>query len=170
MLYLARICRQGETDKLFLQLLAQQKSEHFWSLSTHSDDLIEAPDLPSVGDGVLVLVELSSQKEIISIEDASEWVLSLVEKYLTMGISPDVLQQEAARVEAWRQELTLQNQDVARRALEIETRRDQIQELEKKLELERKSIESIKEPNGDRLEAAESENGADESSITATTN
>mgnify|MGYP001091426856 CR=1 FL=1 len=168
MLYLAKICRQGKTDNRFLHLLAQQKSEHFWSLLMQDDALIEAPELSSVGDGVLVLVELSSQKEVISIEDASGWVLELVEKYLTMGISPDVLHQEAERIEAWRQELTLQNQDVARRALEIETRRDQIQELEKKLELERKNIELVKEQDDDRPEDSQSANGADESPVRTT--
>ncbi|MGB3496287.1 MAG: hypothetical protein WBA57_26400 [Elainellaceae cyanobacterium] len=135
--------------------------------------MIEAPVSLSVSEGVFVLVELS-ENEIISIQDASEWILELVQKYLTMGLTPEVLQQEAERVEAWRQELTLQNQDIARRSLEIETRRDQIQELEKKLELERKHLESTKEHDGDRPEAAqeslESVHAVDESSVQATTN
>lgn len=149
MLYLARICRQADAEPPFLHLLAHQKTEHFWSLSPGDEALVEVPPSSSLfADGVLVLVELSSSREVLSIQDASGWVLDLVEKYLTTGITPDILHQEAERIETWRQELTLQSQDVARRALEIETRRDQIQELEKKLEQERKSIESIKaEPN-----------------------
>jgi len=47
------------------------------------------------------------------------------------------LQQEVERAEQWRQSLTIQNQDLARRSLELEARREQIQALEESLKRER---------------------------------
>jgi len=60
-------------------------------------------------------------------------VLKLVQTYLTSGMTVEFLQQEAERAEKWRQNLTLQNQELARRSLELEARREQIQALEESL-------------------------------------
>lgn len=142
MLYLAKVCRQGEAGEVSLRLLARQKSEHFWMLSSGDNSIIAAPQADTYNDDTLVLVNLTSGRQIVDIQDATEWVLGLVDKYLTTGITPETLHKEAERVEEWRKDLTLKNQEIARRALELETRRDQIQELEKKLENERKQLES----------------------------
>jgi hypothetical protein len=40
------------------------------------------------------------------------------------------LAHEANRLEQWKQSLTLQNQELSRRSLELEIRRDQLQALE----------------------------------------
>jgi hypothetical protein len=82
---------------------------------------------------LLVLVELSSTGDIERIEEATGWILHLVETYLTTGITPQFLREEADRAEQWRQSLTLQNQEIARRSLELEARREQIQALEESL-------------------------------------
>jgi hypothetical protein len=58
-----------------------------------------------------------------------------------------LLQQEVERAEEWRQSLTLQNQDLARRTLELEARREQIQALEESLKRNRNGYE------GDNSEA-----------------
>jgi hypothetical protein len=52
-------------------------------------------------------------------------------------MTPAQLRQEAERAESWRQSLTLQNQDLARRSLELEARREQIQALEESLKRHR---------------------------------
>lgn len=57
--------------------------------------------------------------------------------YLSSGMTPELLQQEVERAEQWRQSLTIQNQDLARRSLELEARREQIQALEESLKRER---------------------------------
>jgi hypothetical protein len=64
-------------------------------------------------------------------------VIYLVQTYLADGITPDLLQQEIANVEDWRQTLTLQNQDLARRTLELEAHREQIKALEERLNREK---------------------------------
>jgi dsDNA-specific endonuclease/ATPase MutS2 len=47
------------------------------------------------------------------------------------------------RAEQWRQSLTLKSQELGRRALEMEARRDQIQELEENLKQEKEKLESM---------------------------
>ncbi|MBD0269428.1 MAG: hypothetical protein ICV77_14190, partial [Cyanobacteria bacterium Co-bin8] len=75
------------------------------------------------------------------VEDATPWVLTLVEQYLAFGVTPQALEQEIERAERWRQSLTLKSQEVDRRALETAARRDEIQELERKLKLEQEHLE-----------------------------
>jgi hypothetical protein len=73
---------------------------------------------------------------------AVNWVLELVEKYLTTGITPEFLQQEAQTAEKWRQSLTLERQALSRRSIEVEARREQIQNLEAKLQQEKQVLEN----------------------------
>lgn len=103
-------------------------------------DFTEQDDFP---EGMLVLVERTSAGQVTSIQDAQPWVLGIVQEYLAAGLSPVLLEQEAQRAEQWRQSLTLQSQELARRSLELEARRDQIQELEEKLRREKKQLESL---------------------------
>jgi hypothetical protein len=144
MLYLAKVSLTRETGEASLQLLARQKSEHHWVISTNKPSIALPHEGCSYGDGVLVVARLNSDRQVESIEDATDWVLDVIEKYLLRGIAPDVLYKEAERAEEWRKDLTLKTQDLARRALELETRRDQIQELEKKLESERQQLEALR--------------------------
>lgn len=73
---------------------------------------------------------------------ATNWVLELVYRYLTTGITPDFLQLEAEKAEEWRQSLTLQSQALSRRLIEVEARREQIQNLEAKFQQEKQLLES----------------------------
>ncbi|MEL4895359.1 hypothetical protein [Crocosphaera sp. Alani8] len=85
-------------------------------------------------DGVLVLVKLDNNQEILEIEEAREWVMDLVKTYLTNGvITPEWIEKEQEKVEQWRQEITAKSLDLTRRQLELETQKEQLQELEGKL-------------------------------------
>jgi chromosome segregation ATPase len=96
--------------------------------------------------GVLVLVEIGQEQQIISIQDAKEWILSILQQYLTKNaINPQFIEVEQSKVEKWRQEITAQNLELNRRALEIETRREQLQELEQELKRDREEIAKLKE-------------------------
>lgn len=135
MLYLAQIHRNDFLKQYQLRLLARQEDEYVWS--TISDEtLILLGQESKMTEKVLVLVELSAEGDIESIQDATDWVIDIVEKYLTVGVTPEFLKQEAENAEQWRQSLTLQNQDLARRTLELEARREKIQELEDSLKKE----------------------------------
>ncbi|MEO0455600.1 MAG: hypothetical protein AAF152_03325 [Cyanobacteria bacterium P01_A01_bin.114] len=140
MQYLAKVYQKSLPGEAKLKLLARQVSDFFWE-QTVREKLVETTDATPFREGDLVLLTLDSQDSVLKLEDATDWVLEIVSQYLTQGITPEFLQQEAERAEQWRQSLTLKDQDVRRRALETAARRDEIQELEKKLRLEREELE-----------------------------
>ncbi len=129
MLYLAQVQKQKLPGQVELSLLAHQQNTYKWEVDEQGKIVSIAEELPWQ-EGMLVLIELSPQGEKHSIQDATSWVLDLVKTYLTSGVTPAFLKAEADRSEQWRQSLTLQNQDLSRRSLEVEARREQIQALE----------------------------------------
>ena len=139
MLHLAQVQKNKSVDGLELRLLARQHSENTWALINPEN--VSCTNTDSFNEGMLVLVELSDKQELISIQNAKDWVLDFVHKYLVTGVSPTFLQEEAERIEQWRQDLTLQNQDLTRRHLEMEARREQIQTLEEELKRDKQQLE-----------------------------
>ncbi len=130
MLYLAQV-QQPTEDSLGLVLLAVQSSDHGWQLTRDRQrQTIALPAHTTLTQNQLVLVELDSAQDVTETQDATSWVLETIRNYLSVGITPEELNQEANRLEQWKQSLTLQNQELSRRALELELRRDQLQALE----------------------------------------
>ncbi|WP_427159624.1 hypothetical protein ACQFX9_27030 [Aliinostoc sp. HNIBRCY26] len=136
MRYLAQVHKNEFLDQYHLRLLARQEEDYLWTIIPE-EALILMGKSHTMSERLLVLVELSPTGEIERLEDACDWVLNLVQTYLSSGITPEFLQQETERAEEWRQSLTLQNQDLARRTLELEARREQIQALEESLKRDR---------------------------------
>lgn len=144
MRYLAQVHRQEPASEIQLKLLATQKAEHLWALVADKDESIPCTGLPFCEhEGVLVILELSDARQIVSIQPATTWVLDIIEQYLSRGLSPEALQQEVDVAEQWRQSLTLRSQELGRQAVEIEARRGQIEHLEAKLIEEKKRLEAI---------------------------
>ncbi|MBW4505350.1 MAG: hypothetical protein KME64_02390 [Scytonematopsis contorta HA4267-MV1] len=133
MLYLAQVHKNEFLEQHELRLLARQKADNFWEIIPE-EALILLGKGNFFSENLLVLVELSPSGHIERLEDATNWVLELVKSYLSTGITPEFLREEAERAEQCRQYLTLQNQDIARRSLELEARREQIQALEESLQ------------------------------------
>ncbi|NEP76635.1 hypothetical protein, partial [Okeania sp. SIO2G5] len=124
MLYLAKVQKNNATDSTSLMLLACQQSESSWSLVSppHQEgDTVVLPDNSDCPEEGFVLVERSETGAIDELQDATAWVLMVIEQYVTKGITPEVLITEAEQAEEWRQSLTLKSQDVVRRSLEVET-------------------------------------------------
>jgi len=149
MLYLAQveICDPaGSAGSVRLKLLACQEGDRVWSVLADREPrlLLEVtPELKAVlNRGVLVLVQLSETQEVLGLELATDWVLGLVNDYLSDGLTPTFFKQEVAHVEAGRQWLASQMQDLGRRALEMEARREEIQILEENLKQERQELET----------------------------
>ena len=136
MLYLAQVNKDKLLEKPQLRLLARQESENLWVVIPEETFILLGKET-TMSDNLLVLVQLSHTGDIESLEDASNWVIHLVQSFLSIGMTPNQLQKEAERAESWRQSLTLQNQDLARRSLELEARREQIQALEESLKRDR---------------------------------
>ena len=141
MLHLAQVQKNESVGGVELRLLARQQSENSWTVINPED--VSLPNTHSLNEGLLVLVELSENQEVLSIQHANDWVLDLVQQYLSVGVTPTFLQEEAERTEQWRQDLTLQSQDLTRRHLEMEARREQIQTLEEDLKREKQQLEAL---------------------------
>ncbi|MBD2017756.1 hypothetical protein H6F96_27805 [Microcoleus sp. FACHB-53] len=143
MLHLAQVQNNDSAGGVELQLLARQNPEHTWAVI--NPESIPLTNSKSLNEGLLILVDLSENREILSIHQAKDWVLDFVQKYLTIEVSPTFLQEEAERVEQWRQDLTLQSQDLTRRNLELEARREQLQTLEEELKQEKQQLQVLEE-------------------------
>jgi len=151
MLYLAEVQNQEILGEISLQLLACQTSDDTWAILTEKSFLRLPKDFAQnsinsatnvLNEGMLVLADIGENSKVLHIQAATNWVLELVKKYLTTGFTPDFLQQEAKKAEGWRQSLTLQSQELSRRLIEVEARREQIQNLEAKLLQEKQLLES----------------------------
>ncbi|HBK97267.1 MAG TPA: hypothetical protein DD001_07985 [Microcoleaceae bacterium UBA10368] len=143
MLYLAKVQKKEILGEISLQLLACQNADDTWAilvekkvLTFPTDCGIQLNNFPTnvLNEGVLVLADIGENGEVLKMRSATNWVLQLVDRYLTTGITPDFLQLEAEKAEEWPQSLTLQSQALSRRFIEVEARREQIQTLEAKLQ------------------------------------
>ena len=143
MLYLAQVQKKEILGEISLQLLACQNADDTWTilveqsiltLSTDCDEGQNNSVVNVLNEGVLVLADVGENGEVLNVRSANNWVLELVEKHLTTGITPEFLQLEAEKAEEWRQSLTLESQALSRRSIEVEARREQIQNLEAKLQ------------------------------------
>lgn len=143
MLYLAQVHHDKNTPGLssFL-LIAIQESEQVWGLVDGGGGAkIESDRACDHLPGAWVMVKTNDRKEILQVDDAKPWIISLIQNYLTFGVTPEFLRKETERAEQWRQSLTLQSQELDRRTLELEARREQLQALEVDLKRERQDLE-----------------------------
>ena len=144
MLHLAQVQINPDSEEIQLQVLARQESEYVWSVD--NSKTLPLNKESSLCAGVLILVEMNREGQIVSIQDAKEWVLSILQQHLTKNaIDPQFIETEQSKVEKWRQEITAQNLELNRRALEIETRREQLQELEQELKRDREELNRLQE-------------------------
>lgn len=141
MRYLAKVHTKSGPSATQLQLLAANVAEHIWEPITPYRAIATHKEVP-FNEQALVLVDLVDEETVIAIQDATDWVMGFVSEYLTQGLTPKGLEEEVERAEQWRQSLTLQSQEVRRRALETAARRDEIQNLEKRMKTEREALES----------------------------
>ena len=136
MLHLAKVLKRESSSNAELQLLAYQQPDTTWQVAKSSNDDLLLISMPSeklpYGEGVLVVLELSDDRKVRTIHDATDWIIDIM-------AMPAFLSQEIERMETWRQTLTLESQELARRNLEVEARLEHIQSLEESLRQERKN-------------------------------
>jgi small-conductance mechanosensitive channel len=145
MLYLAQVCHVETLDKINIRLFAVETTQETWAILPNQNHILTCDNSAGLTEGLLVLVEISSSGQIVRIQEANNWVLELIQTYLTKGITPDFLQEEFEKIEQWRQTLTLQSQELSRRMIEVETRREQIQNLEETLKREKRLLRMVAE-------------------------
>jgi hypothetical protein len=140
MLYLAQVNKNLTSGAIELQVLARQQSDNIWAIDT--SEVLSIGKENNLCEALLVLVELDENKQIVEVKNAKDWVINLVQQYLSVSsITPEFVREEQARIEEWRQEITAQSLDLTRRYLEVETQREQIQELEASLKIEKEKLE-----------------------------
>ncbi|MBO0348889.1 hypothetical protein J0895_07200 [Phormidium pseudopriestleyi FRX01] len=159
MIYLAQVQKKGFLGKTGLRLLACQKSGDIWGLVSETEPIVTT-EANAFGEGILVLADITTGGQIRTINEATEWAINLIQQYLTKGLTPDFLDEQADEIEKWRQSLTLQSQELSRRSIELEARRDQLQALEEKLKKEERRLEILAhklEESGDEHRAEKGE-------------
>ncbi|ELR99576.1 hypothetical protein [Gloeocapsa sp. PCC 73106] len=131
MLYLAQVKQSLTEGCIDVQLLAYQQPNQVWSIC--HPETITLPNYKFLNEGVLVLIEFQDS-EVTNLKEAKEWILTIINLYLGQhNISPEIIEQEKIKIEAWKRELTSQNQEITQVRLELETRLEQLQELEEQL-------------------------------------
>lgn len=134
MLYLAQVTKNPYLNELELQLLVMETSEHLWQKISGTLYMENRETLQKFNEGLLVLVKVDENKQILLIDNAKNWILDIIENFLSEPrLTLEFIQQEEARIEQSRQEITSKNLDLTRRQLELETQREQIQAVESSL-------------------------------------
>ena len=141
MQYLAKVHSKYSSGTTQLQLLASNSSEHVWELVVPDKIVTTSYEVP-FNEQALILIEME-QEVVTNTQDATEWITAFISEYLSLGLTPRGLEDELERAEQWRQSLTLQSQEVRRRALETAARRDEIQNMEKRLKLDSEASERV---------------------------
>ncbi|MBW4521247.1 MAG: pilus motility taxis protein HmpF [Scytolyngbya sp. HA4215-MV1] len=148
MLYLAEVVqRKGGIiggSKTELKLLACQRSEQSWS-AVPGEDTIPADDANKYNPGALVLVDLTSNKQVQRVQEASRQLVSILQNFSRLQ---EKFKTQEEEIEQWKQSLTYQSQELNRREMEMESRREQLLQMEEdfeQLEQQRQEIEQARE-------------------------
>jgi chromosome segregation ATPase len=146
-LYLAEVQKKSGGvfggSKADLKLLACQRGEQ-WS-PVPGDEVIAAPeDANKYGDGSLVLVDLTPNRQVQRIESGRQLV-GILQNYSRQQEKYKTKEEE---IEQWKESLTYQAQELNRREMEIQARQEQLEQMEdefERLEQQRQEINSARE-------------------------
>lgn len=148
MLYLAEVRKQKSFmggSKAELRLLACERNDKSWVGVPNKDDTVQADVPATIGDGVLVVVNLGNNRQIQgNIELASDRLVGILQGFSRLI---DKTREQEEEIETWKQSLTYQSQELNRREVEIEARFEQLEQMEQelaRLEQQRQAIESSK--------------------------
>ena len=148
MLYLAEVQKKSGGvfggGKVDLKLLACQRGEQNWS-PIPTEEIIAAPDEANkFGDGALVLVDLSSNRQVQRIESGRQLV-GILQNY---SRQQEKYKNKEDEIEQWKESLTYQAQELNRREMEIQARTEQLEQMEdefERLEQQRQEINNARE-------------------------
>lgn len=145
MLYLAEVHKKAGFmgAKTELKLLAQKQSEHNWS-PISGEELLQADAANDYNAGVLVLVEIDSNQQMKSIQDATRQLVGILKSFSRMR---EKFKTQEEEIEGWKQSLIYQSQELTRREVDMEARAEEIQEWEaesQKIEQQRQEFEATR--------------------------
>ncbi len=149
MLYLAEVQKQRSGfglggGKAELKLLACQRSEYNWS-AVPGDDAIPVEEANKFNDGTLVLVELSTSKQVQRIQEAASKLVSILQTFSRLQ---DKSKDKEEEIEQWKASLTFSSQELNRREMEMQAREEQLAQMQdelERLEAQRSEIENTRD-------------------------
>ena len=113
------------TGKSELKLLACQHNDQNWS--PVPKEVIFANETTKFNHGALVLVELSPNRQIQRIEEASQPLINILQSFSRQVAK---LKLKEGEINQWKHSLTIQAEELNRRQKEMESRWQEIQRLE----------------------------------------
>ncbi len=146
MLYLAEVQKKTRvigSGKVEFKLLACQRSENSWSAI--GEETIPAPDDVNYNSGALVMVDLSTNRQVQRHMEAGRQLVSILQNFSRLQ---EKFKTQEEEIEQWKQSLTYQSQELNRREMEMEARQEQLQQMEEdfeRLEQQRQEIEAARE-------------------------
>jgi len=134
-LYLAEVKKQTRGlmggNKAELKLLASQRNDQAWS-PVPREELISCENVNQFGEGALVIVNLGNNQQVQGTPELAGARLVRILQTYTRLLEKSKEQEE--EIEQWKQSLTYQSQELARREMEMETRIEQLEEKEQEYE------------------------------------
>lgn len=113
------------------RLLACQRSEQSWS-AVPGEEVIPAPeDANNYAAGVLVMVDLSANKQVQRHFEAGRQLVSILQGFSRLQEKAKTQEEE---IEQWKESLTYQSQELNRREMEMEARQEELQQVEAEFE------------------------------------
>ncbi|MBE9166471.1 hypothetical protein IQ238_02605 [Pleurocapsales cyanobacterium LEGE 06147] len=154
MLYLAEVQKQSKGfmggSETKLKLLACQRNDRSWSI-VPGNELIGAEEASNFGDGSLVIVNLSTNRQIQGEpESASKRVIGILQGFSRLL---EKTKNQEDEIGQWKESLTIQSEELSRREMEMENRLERLEQMEeeyKQLEQQKKEIILVKE-EADRI-------------------
>lgn len=146
MLYLAEVQKKTgfiSSGKPEFKLIACQRGENSWT-AVPGDETIGAPDDAAYNAGALVMVELTSNRQVQRHYEAGRSLVSILQTFSNLSKKSKTQEEE---IEQWKQSLTFQSQELNRRELELETRQEQVEQAEadvEQLEGQRQELQTMK--------------------------
>lgn len=134
MLYLAEVKKQTRTFlgslRTDLRLLACQHSDQTWS-SLPNEEILTTEEMDTTGEGTLWVLQLANNRQLQGKPDLA--APELVRQLQKLSRLSEKFKEQQVEIEQWKESLTYQSQELARREAEIDAREGDIED--KSLEL-----------------------------------
>lgn len=147
MLYLAEVQKKSGVfggGKADLKLLACQRADS-WS-AVPNQEIISAEEANSLNPGVLVLVELTANKQVQRLrQDTAGELLKILQSF---SRQIDKYKKEAEEIEQWKESLIFQSEELQRREEETQSQLEQLDRIEaesERLAQERQEMDAVRE-------------------------
>ena len=134
MLYLAEIQKQSKGFmsgvETKLKLVACQRNDQSWGVV--ANELISIEEASDFGDGALVVVNLSTNRQVQGKMELASPKIVLILKNFSRLLEKNKEQEQ--EINQWKESLAIQSEELSRRQIEMETRLEQVEQMEEEFE------------------------------------